>query len=361
MEIALYIVLIGILMTVAFVNVRFGRINVRPALTRTAIVYGVVLTLFLYYTSIKAIDSSNYQASFTYLGSVDYTTDRLYYAFAKTIKDLGGDYQFLRLCIGIISLIPVLILIKKESGRMNVPLFFLFSMVFPYFQNMVSLRNTIASTVVVIAFLIYFMHNKKMIATVLTYVLLFIASLFHDTSIVYVLLFSLMLIMKRISHMKRNYWLLFGVAILMIIIIRMGIATTLLNSIVGETNASYIARLDKIGYGFLIITAIQLIFMFIVQRSEREREFIDGADPLNNDVMLLFYSTIILIPLYSINVLFFRLFRNIMIFGYLICAKNYWVTKGGKNRALVMLLVLFVLMLYDANGVGTLKSILLES
>ena len=361
MIITLYVLLVFILVLLSFSGLRLGKIDAKPALTSLSVFIGVVFTLYLYYASIMAIDSTNYQASFGYIGSIKFTYDILYFAFAKIIKDFGGDYQLLRLCVGVVSMIPVLILIKTERENMNVPLFFLCSLLFPYFQNMVALKNTIAGALAVVAFLIYFKWRKGIIKIVFVYALLFAASLFHDTAIIYIVLFTLMLIMKRIADIRRSYWLLFGVGVVMIIIIRTGIATKILNKMVGETNLSYTARLGSVGYGFLIITTIQLVFFYITHRTIRDAEVINGRSEMNSDIMLLFYSSIILIPLYSINILFFRIFRNIMVFGYLVCACNFNISRQTRTRAWGLLIVLIVLMLYDANGIGTLQSIFLDS
>lgn len=358
MLLAIYILIILTLLILSFADVKLGKINITRALNRFLILLTLTFTLYLYYWSTNAIDSASYLTSFGYVGSLKFTTDILYYGFVAIVKRIGGDYQVLRLVIGAFYLLPIMWIAKTKKESLNVPLFILLSLLFPFFQNMVALKNTLAATVSVFAFWIYFDSNKRPLVVWITYALLFVASLFHDTAIVYILIFSLMLLMRKISDLRRSYYMLFGVAVILIIVIRSGIATNVLSRLAGETNQAYISRIGSIGYGFLLITMLQILVFVLFYKKVRNNEIENGPDELSNSIMLLFYATIVLIPLYSINVLFFRLFRNIMVFGYLIYSNN-----GRKNRRGILLLVilLIILMLYDANGIGTIQSILFNT
>jgi len=354
---AIYILILLTLSIVSFADVKLGKINITRSLNKILLIVAVAFTLYLYYWSINAIDSANYQASFGHVGTLRFTTDIFYFGFVAIIKRIGGNYQVLRLFIGVFYLFPILWIANRKKDNINLPLFLLLSLLFPFFQNMVALKNTMAATIIVFAFWIYF-NSKKLLAVGTTYALLLVASLFHDSAIIYVLIFSLMLLMRKIADLRRSYCLLFGVVVIMVVVIRSGIASNLLSRMAGETNQSYISRIGDISYGFLIITMLQLLVFAFFYKEVRNQEIENGPNELNNSIMLLLYSTIILIPLYSINVLFFRLFRNIMVFGYLICSN-----KNSRNRRSVLFLVLLliILMLYDANGIGTIQSILLDT
>lgn len=354
----LYILIIFILFAISFTDVRFGTYRANPFMTKATIVVGIIYTLYLYYSSINAIDSASYQAHLGLVGSLQFTDDIAYYSFVRLVRDIWNDYKILRLIIGCIFILPFLLIIKIEKERLNHSLFFLLLLMYPYFQNMISLKNTIADSISVLSFLVYFKFKKKWISIPLTYFILILSAMFHDTAIVYVLLFTLMLIMKRIANLRRNYYLLFGVVFVMILVIRTGSANNFLMRLAGEQNVSYISRIGSVGFGFIIMMLLQIFFFYNVYYFIKQAEIERGANPFYNDIMLLFYSTLILIPLYSINVLFFRLFRNIMIFGYVISSENMNLNNNCRNRAKFMILIALILMLYDANGIGSIQSIL---
>ena len=168
----------------------------------------------------------------------------------------------------------------------------------------------------------------------------------------------ILLILERVGNLKRGHLLLYGVSCGIIVLIRSGMLTELLYRLAGSSNAGYISKLSGVGYGFLLITTVNIFlaeyFAAVAGRAQRS-----GRDVvLFKRIEALMYASVLLIPLYSINVLFFRLFRSLMVFGYLVCAERFVEDRELRQRWWLLFALLLFVMLYDANGIGSIVSVL---
>jgi len=351
-----FLLLLIIALTVLF-KFKVNTIELSQGISQIEIISFVIFTVYIFGRSVNAIDALNYQTLFEHIGSRTFSADILFVYIIKLVKLFTEDYQVFRAIIGIVYLTPICVMIHREKKRINVPLFLLLCMLFPYFQSIVALRNTMSTAVCVLAIYLYFNSKKKTSAKLTTGILLMIATFIHDTNILYLVLFLLYLLVSKIKNKVSIFCLLLGIDIFLILIMRMGWVNSFLNLIVGRSNIQYIFAMKDARVGFLINVFFQIVFSYFLFLTVKAIQQDEMGNGVISDILILNYCAAIFIPLYSINVLFFRMYRGILIFNFWAWAYRYKYHK--KDLLLVGIIVLEIIcMLYDANGVGSLVSIL---
>jgi hypothetical protein len=347
-----------VIFIVALWNVRFGKYNLTLSLSKFTIFLFCIFTIYIYYISVNSIDSSNYKLKFELIDSLTVNSDLLFAVFIKFLKLFNNDYQLFRGIIGCIYLIPILIIIKIEGmNTFNVPLFLLFCLIFPYFQSIVALRFTMASSIAVIAFYLFFKSKKTTKAIIATLITLVITSFIHDTCILYVALFLLFIMYKKIKNKQMMTGILISLDILFILLLRFGSISSFLFKLVGDTNTFYFSIMNTYGMGFFITIFLQCGYIFLLYKTMRKKTANNSGDELREDIMLLNYCSLIFIPMYSVNTFSFRLFRGLLLLDFLLISQNYKIKKFNLDLALFIALEV-VCMLFDANGLGSIISII---
>lgn len=355
-NIYLYVGLVVLFTFSALWSFRIGNVNIDTPIMRISVLLFLLFTVYIYFNSVNAIDSSNYQTRFEYADSLSVSGDFLFVYFIRVVRFFTLDYQIFRAVIGCFFLVPVLLILVREK-EMNKPLFLLLCLLFPFFQSIVALRFTLSSAIASIALYLYLKSNQTRTGKIITMAALLLASLIHDTCILYFILLVAFLIFKKISNGFYMMVSLLLIDIFLIIGLRIGILSDLVNTLVGESNTFYLGIMETAGIGFLISIFLHLAFVFLLLRTvEKENE--DGVwSELERDVLLLNYCSVIFIPIYAVNVLSFRLFRGLLIFDFLVFCKYYWNRK--KDIALFSLIGLEVTcMLFDASGIESFISII---
>jgi hypothetical protein len=354
----LYFGLLATILIVALWNVRFGEYNLNLVLSNLVIFSFCIFTIYIYYASLNSIDSANYELKFELIDSLTVNADFLFTVFIKFVKLFTDDYQVFRGIIGCIYLVPVLIIIKREGDSFNKPLFLLFALIYPFFQSIVAMRFTMASSIAVSVLYLYLKSDQKKWKCIGTLAALIVSSMIHDTNILYVVLFLFFLIYKKIENKQLMTVLLLAFDTLVIFLLRIGIASDFAKILVGETNAYYISIMEGAGIGFLISVFLQLTFLFLIRKVILEKKLEEDYDTFDNDVLILNYCSVIFLPLYAIDVIAFRLFRGLLLLNFLIIAKYY----KGKTKDITLAGFLtweVVCMLFEASGIDSIVSILL--
>lgn len=355
-NIYLYVGLVVLLTFSALWSFRIGSVNIDTPIMRISVLLFLLFTVYIYFSSVNAIDSSNYQTRFEYADSLSVSVDFLFVYFIRTVRYFTLDYQIFRAVIGCFFLMPILLILAREK-EMNKPLFLLLCLLFPFFQSIVALRFTLSSAIVSIALYLYLKSNQTRTGKILTMAALLLASLIHDTCILYFILFVVFLVFKKISNAFYMMVSLLLIDIFLIIGLRIGILSNLVNSLVGESNTFYLGIMETAGIGFLISIFLHLAFVFLLFRTVEKENEDDVWSELERDVLLLNYCSVIFIPIYAVNVLSFRLFRGLLIFDFLVFCKHYLNKK--KDIALFSLIGLEVAcMLFDASGIESFISII---
>lgn len=370
----LYFGLLAFIGLAALWNFRIGEYSIDRALSFICIISFSVLSVYFYYTSVNAIDSVNYEIKFEYIDSLTASEDYLFTFFIKLVKRFTKDYQMFRGIIGCIYLFPIFLILKKEKkNELNVPLFLMLCLLFPFFQSIVALRYTMASAVSVSALYLYLKSDQTKKAVIGTTFAIFISSMIHDANIIYLIIFILFLIYKKIKDKNIMIFSLLAFDVVLILLLRFGWISGIINSLIGDTNTFYLEIMETAGLGFIISIFLHVAFVFLlriaIQRklhvysydddyyfANDEQGYIE-AEGIDQDIMLMNYCSLILIPFYSINVLSFRLFRGMLILDFLEISKCY--TKKNKDYVIIGIIILEVIcMLFDANGLESIISII---
>ena len=354
----LYFGAVIFIILVAFCSFKLGDYCLDSALSRVCIVLLITVSILLYYSSVNAIDSSNYETRFLLVDNLSITVDVFFTEFIKFVKLFTDDYQVFRGIIGAISLVPMLFLLKEKSAsEMNKPLFILLCLLYPFFQSIVALRFTMASSIAVLALYLYFKSRQTKLGVFMTAIALVISASIHDSSILYLVLFGFFIVYKK-GRKKRNVFImLLGADFILIILLRMGWILNIVNALMGETNSFYLEIMQGAGIGFLIPAFLHLVFVFTFNRTISGEISTGHSDEVDLDIMTLNYCSLILIPLYSINVLSFRVFRGMLLLDFFVISRHYYDKK--KNLTILVVIILEVTcMLFDASGIQSLLSIL---
>ena len=361
----LYLALLLFFSLSALWNYRIGNFRLDKFLPKICVMLFIVFTIHIFYSSVNAIDSINYETRFKYVDTLTISEDFLFSYFIKFIKFFIDDYQIFRGLIGCLYLIPILLIIRRETrDKLNIPLFLLMCLLYPYFQSIVALRFTMASVIVVSALYLYINSNQNKLKTIATIITIIISSLIHDTSIIYLLVFIMFLVYKKVSDKKIITIFLILIDGGIILSLRNGNISGVVNAIIGEANSFYLKIMETAGVGFLISIFLQAAFLYLFFKiSSIEKYKCEYAQnvmeqkQVRQDVIILNYCSLIFIPLYTINVITFRLFRGLLILDYLEISKNY--KNKNKDALLLGILILEVIcMMFDASGIESIISII---
>lgn len=361
----------------SFMNFRVGSHNIGKTQSSICVLLFSIFTLYIYYSSVNAIDSVNYRTRFEYVDSIAISVDYFFTLFIKFIKSFTKNYQVFRVIIGCFYLFPILFIVLKDKNEFDIPLFLLLCLIFPFFQSIVSLRFTMASSIIELSLYLFLKSNQTKKDIMIVIINILISSMIHDTSIIYLLIFILFLISKKIKD--KNIILLFIMILnfALIILLRSNMISSFVKSLVGETNAFYLVIMESARLGFIITILLHVAYVLFLHLIVKKKSFNYSFDSINfndfkslenksmfnqfsnisRDIMLINICSLVLIPLYSINVLSFRLFRGLLLLNFFVISKYYYRNK--KDLVLFGIIVLGIIcMLFDANGLGSIISIL---
>lgn len=331
----------------------FSSIVKSKYLKRLSIIMSLLLIIFLFCNSTKAIDSINYE--FTFNNSM-YITDRLFFLFTSFIKNSFDDYRVYRGIIGIISMLPIIYISLKEGNSKCLCFVLAMFMLFPMFQNIVALRNSLAAVIIIFAFY-YLLKNDATLGNFIVITsFIIIAAQIHSNMYLYLpILLVYYLIMK--TKIKYIYIMIFSFIISLVI--RTNFILNIINLLIPVTKQTYIISMNDIGYGFILTIIWQLAYFIILKSSMKKLNVSHCANKFDNNIYNFNKALLCIIPLYMINVLFFRIVRNVLIFTYILVYKSNVACSLNKRKEMSLLFILNILLLFvEASGYASLISIL---
>jgi len=315
----------------------------------------IVWGLYIYYQSVESIDSLGYYNEFLYAEDwlKSNKADHLSFYLMILIKKLGGDYQIYRLIVGIFYFIPMIIILKGKFKNTFDNFFFTFlTLIYPFLLSIVTLRNTIASSVVIMSYYYFFRSKKKIINIAITIIGIIMASYFHDSSLIYLLFIMAYLFVNKVF--KNNVALCIKCLCILdfiaICLIKSNVLNNLLYSkITTDTDVMYLDQMKTAGMGFTLLMMFQIFLTIILykiyynQKNKNKNNSIlkliteKNSNEMNfelcQDIMYLNIVMLLLMPLYAINCVFFRIYRNIFMLNAIIFAGNY------QNKTFFRLLI----------------------
>lgn len=291
-----------------------------------------ILLWILFAFNTYNVDMDNYKNVFYNIELYD--IDYGFKILCLILKNFGADYKLLVLIIATFSLFIILTVIKKYTK--NVTFVLLLYLVFPFFLDIIQIRNTLAMAISIYA--MTFLIDKVAHYRIKYIVLILIASSIHISAISY-LIFLLCDLPKK--------WFNF--------IVYISLSFSALIVFMPSILIRFTSIIPKLSY-YMISTAntqfiTKILFMFILLFLNLILEFKISSSTSNNRLFNFLYKIRFLIfvfyPLLLYDVDFFRIIRNIYLLYYILIANyydigNYKIISTKNNLIIIILLVGFV-------------------
>lgn len=319
--------------------------------SKKIIIFSIITLIILFVGNTYNTDYLAYEAIFTYndFNSIEFGFEVL----VKIAKTLGLSFFGFKLILTVLIILLLLFITLKL--KVNISGFIFLYTSIQFFIDMVQIRNTISSLFIIIS--LYFALKKEVRLSML---LIIIASLFHTISLMY-----LPLVFMEYYSNKLKIILKF-MTIIMIIIFPCLLFLGFQNYInyffkyifvdtIGMSKSIYFLN-EGIHYGCLVFYALAIfnLLIFIILKK------IIFSNPLinkNSNYFLLtkinslefiYYYCTFFIFLLLIDINFYRIFRNIFIFTYILISQifPYLITQYEFNKKKVIILSTCIFMFF---------------
>jgi hypothetical protein len=257
-------------------------------------------------------------------------------------RTLGFSYNLYRLMVSILGFYFIYLAARKYAY--NSFLVFILFAIYPFLLDVVQIRNFLMYSIV--AYAIIFLEEKKYLKYFFWIV---IASSIHVSAIIY-------LPIVIFSNLKKNIFLKAYLLFFIIIGIFIGLNRDLLESITttifnfllqfGNRFESYSSI--KTRFGYLLYWLIHLS-IFLVLRWSKKIVFSDTflISKKNKNYVQLVYNlnlyVMLFLPLYVLEITYFRFTRNILFLNYIVFSLAFSSIKNNLSKKILFITIVFVL------------------
>lgn len=265
--------------------------------------------------------------------------ERIFYLgmyFFNLLKMTFFEYSFV---LSTSSLIIVLYLIKKYTKNGVSKSFILSCMyLFPMIDNIIQRRNFIASGLIALG--IVLLIEKRKFYKIKFFLLILIAYNIHNSMILYLIFFLAPLFsIKQIRKLSISLMLIIGFIL--------PIFPTIIYKIFPFYSSKISLYLENIENRLplekvIFFAMIHLGMFFLVNYSSKNIE----KDKYVEFVLKINYISLIFIPFYYYNLIFFRIYRNLFIYFYILIANNLKESKVKKKLILILILQTYLILLF---------------
>ena len=315
------------------------------------IITGIIFFgLYLYYTSINAADSNAYINEFRNSARLvqQLRGNWISYEIMNIIKKYTNNYMLFRMCVGIVYFIPIVIIVLgKYRDSINKWYFLLILTIYPFFISIVTLRNTLAASVCVLAYYYYFESDKRIKNFLIAIFIFGIAIGLHTTSFFQLIFFAIYAFYRKVTQKRLLVLFFLLIDFGAIFVIKSNLITQWLFEHVGESYQLFIHQVENVGYGFLLYVMVQLVYYFSLKQI---RPYVMEKNSIYEEIYYLNNVLLLIFPLYAIDIIFFRLYRNVMILNALCYARNAKIRKKSCLN-LVIIFMQVVLFYYGEYSI----------
>ena len=314
-SISIYFLLIALTAAGAGYILHFGseRKKAFPYILMLFAIWG----LFLFYRSVHAYDAAAYEIEFHSSTQFikEFRTDWLSFFIMAVIKNITDNYSCFRMFAGVMYFMPVFLVLKKEdSKRVDKSFLILLNLIYPFMISIVTLRNTMAASLVQIVLYAFFKSKKRLKHIVLTITVLICASLLHNSALFFLVIFIIYVTMEksRYANMDKIYTgLILTADAVLIFLLKSGLLLNFLRSnITAETDIIYLNQMETAGNGWILLCSIQILFTVLIIVFSKNAQ---DSDDRMKQITRFNYVMLLLLPFYTINIVFFRLYRKILL------------------------------------------------
>ena len=254
-------------------------------------------------------------------------------------KTLNLNYYALKMFVSIIGFILINHTLKKYVHDYKP--FFLLYIIYPYFFDVVQVRNFLAMSIFIYAIPYLLEDTKK--GNIKYFLCILLAATMQKTALVYLPI----VFIKNIDRKKYRKGILGGIIIISIFI---SIYKPLLNSFINFLLLNVSEHLDgvesklsiQVNYGWIVQWAIQFVNYYFVKKgtkyiNEVNDESINGIKQMKKYSKLILninYYMFVFLPLYILTPTFARIMRNILILNYIVYAFIIkLITADGSSKS----------------------------
>lgn len=297
------------------------------------------------------LDYRNYELTYNLLNHMK-GSEVGYFTIQEIGNKFGLSFQQFKLLISILCMIIMRVSVKKYIR--NTAGFYFLYFLYPFFLDVIEIRNFIGLTLLVSA--IPFLRKERVKDKAIFVALVVIAALFHNIFIVFLPL----VFIDRIDNERGKKWILrLTVVVSVLIMLTPSVVLSIINVFLArlsslgviETRSSY-AESVQTRFGFLLFFAKQLIGYIV---SFYEVKTIEKLDYLknNNSIEVVNQTDIIKIvyflniygflfcPLYRINGQFSRIMQNITVLSHIAFCSTVSLSKGYKSNSKTIAICLY--------------------
>lgn len=298
-----------------------------------------------------------YNPDYVAYSNLYYTNSRLAYSniengyiyLVKLGNYLGLSYQMFLMIVTFICYMLIHSTVKRYASNFNVV--YLMYFIFPFFIDVVQIRNFIMMSI-----LIYSIKYLVDEAPLKYFILILLASTFHNTAFIYL---TFLLINKDKGKLLIRAIVSVSFTISMLMLLNSKQIPFINYIIVNGSEKLNIYLETKTNYGFLLYWCLQIISFLIILITKKlyfkyTKELVNNSAK-NRYMNLIYWINIIgflYYPMYLINSSFLRLIRNILILNYIAFSITYTTITDKYERNIyiysvyVYVLILFAFLLW---------------
>lgn len=251
-----------------------------------------------------------------------------YYFLSILAKNLGLNFIEFNGILAAISTILIYYVILKLSN--NICIAMSLFMLYPLVSSVIQKRWYLAMGIIVLACYLLLEVNNKKIATIWYIILIALACQFH-TAAVY---FFTLIIFYWIPDKFKNFVEIFGLFFLSLFRNQLSVIlqSTDNKSLAGKSEFYFETLASNNLWHYLFWLIWHLLFVLLIiylLKDSKVREVL--GDKYSNYLKILNMWSLLIIPLYSFDPVFSRLFRVVILFNY-IAISNIAIVKDFKIR-----------------------------
>lgn len=271
-----------------------------------------------------------------------------YYWISYIASGMNLSFDVFRGVIIIVAILFMYIGISKLGFNRNIV--FAIYAIYPFTIDVIQIRNFLAMSLLIYS--LHFLNRETRGGCIKFSIVVLLATLVHSISIVFFVLLLANADIVEKKWKKRILLSLFFIAVIFAFLAQSSATVQQiiyqLFSEINESKATFYLS-SKMNFGFLVYWLMEVLFLFVAYKVYAEQQ--SRSLPLSYG--RIFWVNLVLaylFPLLTINVNFYRIYRNMSIYKYSLLGV---VMGTKKNATLILIFSIAVIMNFYMNMVAT--------
>lgn len=284
-------------------------------------------------------------------------TDGLLYTMYYIFKNMGQTLILANAFLTLITLFFIFIKIPRFSNKYS--MIGSLMLMYPLFDNVIQKKNFFASGLIILAFFILF-DDKCKYKKIISFCLILVATRIHSSCIIYFIFW--LLSMLDIEKIKKILPYL-----LVIAFVAIPVLPKIASIFIQESKVElYFYTLKISSIDSLLWMILHSVFTFIIHLIHKQSTDMLTKDEIKyeNNVYKLNLILLLMLPFYYYEPTFIRIYRNLMIFNYILIAnrqtkittKSSWYMTIAWVSYIIIISLTMNVFLNDAYSVKIVSS-----